>query len=185
MKRIFAYVFASFMLVCGSAQAAVVVMTDGMLAVYDPSNVYVPAGVIGGSEIFSIGLVYADPGYSNVINLTAPDDLAGSLEWAFTRGVDATGLLFSDGALSSGESTSLIMGGFPTASVNRPLTMWFSMAAFDSAPLAFGPEIPGGIIGFPAPVPEASTWAMLLIGLGLVGLMTNRRQKQNPKPLSL
>lgn len=55
------------------------------------------------------------------------------------------------------------------------------MANFDlPSPIAFGLEVPDSLIGevTSAPVPEAETWAMMLTGLGLLGLAARRRKVQ-------
>lgn len=159
----------------------IVVMTDGMLVTYDPLVTYVPSGTLESSDIFSIGFSYTNPTYSNTINLSAPADMPGELLWGLSSKINGEGLLIAGGSLTAGESDTIGMGGFPTASVTSPRIEWFSMANFDlPSPIAFGLEVPDSLIGevTSAPVPEAETWAMMLTGLGLLGLAARRRKVQ-------
>jgi hypothetical protein len=189
LKKLFAAIFASFMLVVGSVNATVITMTDGTLAVYNPDNTYVPSGTLG-SDVFSIGFTYTDPTYSNDINLAMPIDMPGTTFWALTAGIDGTGLWYEVGALVAGESTSVLMGGFPQASLSNHVTQWFSMVNYDIlSPIAFGPTVEDSLISFPgiddgigdggavSPIPEPGTAWLLLAGLGFVGLAANRRKK--------
>ncbi len=163
------------MLGIASSAQAVVVMTDGTLVTYDPTETYIPSGVIGGSEIFSIGWIYTSPTYSNSINLSAPSDLVGQLEWALSAGIDATGLRFDDGVLLAGESDAITIGPTLTASLTNPVTAWFSMAAFDMpTPVAFGPTVGGDLISLPA-VPEPSTAWMFAVALFAVAAIARRK----------
>lgn len=154
---------------------AEVVMTDGSLVVYDPNETYVFSGTLG-SDIFSIGFTLTDPFYSYTINLTMPNDMVGTAFWVLTGGIDGTGMHFKDGVLLAGESATVKMGPSDLASVTNPKTGWFSMANFDlPTPIAFGPAVSNDMFDVSAPIPEPSTWAMLLAGLGLVGFVAKRK----------
>jgi hypothetical protein len=177
LKFLQAFVAAVSLSLALPAQATVV-MTDGMLVTYDPNETYVPSGTLG-PDIFSIGWIYTDPTYSNTITLTMPSTLVGQMLWAVTSGIDGTGISSFGGSLMAGESEVVTMGNFGVASVDNPATSYFSMAAFDMPePIAFGPTVGGELIDIPA-VPEPETWAILLAGLVLVGLMARRRGIQN------
>lgn len=119
--------------------------------------------------------MYTDPSFRNTIILRAPDDFVGFLDWGLTARFDWRGLSFVSGTLTAGEEAVIRMGGFPQASATNPVTQYFNMVAPSlPAPLAFGPEVPNDVFD-PAPVPEPETWAMLLAGLGLVGVAARRR----------
>lgn len=185
MKQLIA-LFASFLLVALPASATVI-MTDGTLVTYDPSETYVPSGTLG-SDIFSIGFTYTDPTYQNDINLSMPVGMPGTTRWVLTAGKDGTGLIYAGDNLVAGESEVVSMAGFPQASLINPVQQWFSMANFDlPSPIAFGPQVsdslidlPGGDIGGGidpgvSPVPEPSTWGLMGVGLAMLSLQTRRR----------
>jgi hypothetical protein len=55
---------------------------------------------------------------------------------------------------------------------------YFSMAAFDMpVPIPFGPSVPGSGMVTASAVPEAETYALMLVGLGLVGAAVRRRNQ--------
>lgn len=162
--------------------SAVVVMTDGMLAVYDPNETYVPEGVFGPAPAgrissFSIGWTYTDPSYSNFVVLTASDNLVGEILWGLTSGFDGSGLYTVTGELSAGESDVIQIGPAQTASVSNPLTVWFSMVAPDMPiSIAFGPSIDNGLLTTTPAIPEPASIFMMLAGLGLIGFVVKRRK---------
>lgn len=157
---------------------AVVVMTNGSLAVYDPNETYVASGLLG-PETFSIGWTYTDPSYSNVINLTMPNDLIGKMLWAITTGINGTGISQIGDSLLAGESTSVIMRGGDFASPETPITGYFTMAALDMpTPIAFGPQVVGdSLIALPA-VPEPSSMLLFASALPILGFVVARRNRR-------
>lgn len=157
---------------------AVVVMTNGSLAVYDPNETYVPSGLLG-PDVFSIGWTYTDPSYHTVINLTMPNDLIGQIFWAITTGINGTGDANVGGSLLAGESVSVFMTGGELSSPQNPATFYFSMAAWSMpTPIAFGPQVVGdSLIALPA-VPEPSSMLLFASALPILGFLVARRNRK-------
>jgi len=182
------WLLATVAAVVVSTASATVVMTDGTLVVYDPNETYVASGVLGPAPAgrissFSIGWTYADPSYINQITVQAPSDLVGYLLLGVSAGIDGSGLTYGGAALLAGESVSIAMGGFPQASISKPVSQWFSMVARDMpTPIAFGPGVGGGnVVGLPndnlvSPVPEPSMALLFGAGLLAVASVTKRRR---------
>ena len=93
---------------------------------------------------------------------------------------------FGDGRITSYDPHTHVSHGQVLDASNNPLTIdgfWAisagnGVAAGNSNLLYFtaGPnEESHGLFGVLTPVPEASTYAMMLAGLGLLGLLTRRR----------
>jgi hypothetical protein len=154
-----------------AAAQAEVVMTDGMLVVYDPNETYVASGTLG-PDTFSIGWEFSDPSHGIMIHLNAPDNLVGHLTWAISPGIDGYGATDLPPPLSAGESATVTLGH----DISR--LFYFSMAAFDMpVPIPFGPSVPGSGMVTASAVPEAETYALMLVGLGLVGAAVRRRNQ--------
>lgn len=182
MKALITSIFTSLMLLAAGVAQAAVVMTDGTSVVYNPEETYIISGELG-SDPFSIGFTLINPLHSYTIHLAMPEDMPGVTYWALSAGKDAAGQLYGGDALLAGESADVQIGPGSTNTPTNPGTVWFSMANYDlPSPIAFGPSVTGDIFDVPVvAVPEPSAWALLLVGLGLVGMMA--RQQQNRKVL--
>lgn len=186
MKHNFTNWLMAVLLAFALPAQAVVIMTDGSIEIYDPSETYIPSGTLGQGDVFSIGWIYTDPTYGNKLTLQEPGDLPeGYMGWALSEERDGEGKLFSFGTLSEGEKVTVTMGLFSEASEGNPFTQWFSVVASRRpSPIVFGPGFTDDtIIALPSddvvsPIPEPSILALLGIGLlAVVGATRSRRKK--------
>lgn len=175
-----------------SASAAVI-MTDGSLEMYNPSETYIPSGVLGPApegrwSSFSMGWIYSDPSYLNILSIQMPSDLIGTMEWIVSSAFDGFGIRYADGFLTAGQRVDILMGGAPAATATSLFPEFFSMRASQQIPpIAFGPTSTddggagngGGTGDPPNPNPVSEPDALALIGLGLLATaaVTRRRRR--------
>lgn len=140
-------------------------------------------GTIFGPGSYTISTADAAPGVSGgSYNVTVgAGQMGGQIDfaWGGTTGIDVLMVwditLNGDGSLwltsvdtdadaNLWAGTGMIDGPFPGFSANFNLCI---------------PNLEGGGCDIPSSIPEASTYSMMLIGLGLVGGMASRRFKRN------
>lgn len=179
--------FVAAMAAVSFSASATVIMTDGSLEMYNPSETYVPQGVLGPApegrwSSFSMGWIYSDPDYLNILTIQMPSDLIGSMEWIVSSAFDGFGIRYADGFLTAGQRVDLPMGGAPAATATSLFPEFFSMRAQQQIPpIAFGPVTTdtgnGGDPPNPNPVPEPDALALVGLGLLVTAAVTRRRRK--------
>lgn len=172
------WLFVLMLGVASSAQA-VVVMTNGMFEVYDPEETYVFSGTIGAGAVFSAGWLYTDPSYSNLVEIHAPNDLVGLLEWfaisTLTVSNENGESMFENGVLAAGENVLLVLGGGDLSTPEYPGESVFGIFAHDHpTPIIFGPTVGGDLITLPT-VPEPSTVWMFAAALVVIAGVARRQ----------
>ena len=142
MRNVLLSTGLAFGLLSTSAVATVIeTVTHESYQIYNPNAEYVVSGELGPST-FWFGLGFIDDRSTLYLNLIAPDDLPGTLEWIITSGPNVTGLSIMSGAIRAGETAQVRMAGSVVASPSNPIDGYFAMRALDvdaSDPYVFGP----------------------------------------------
>lgn len=180
-------------LVVGSAQAAVIQLTNQYSDVYDPANTYVPVGNIG-PDVYSFQFFFSDPSHGFEITLQAPASIPGVFEYIVTSGLNAVGHLYLGDSLLAGESATFDMGFILGTSSEGLISQALSIRALGvTEPIPFGGESANDYLSSfgdgtadngtgtgndpVGQIPNPSTPWLLVGGLGLLAVQRRRRKQ--------